>query len=85
MAIIAWNVAEGAASAASIAWSAHAASVITGLDRRTPGTVRWRFDLLRDLVEGYVFVHRATVSRHDDWSSLIAMPQAREYLGSVLG
>ncbi len=46
---------------------------------------RWQIDLLRDLVEGFVFVHRGTVSRHDDWSSLVALPQAREYLGSVLG
>lgn len=45
---------------------------------------RWQLDLLRDLAEGFVFVHRGKVARYDDFAALAALPEARDYLGTVL-
>ena len=45
---------------------------------------RWQLDLLRELAESLVFVHRGVVTEYPDFASLAARPEAREYLGTLL-
>jgi ABC-type multidrug transport system ATPase subunit len=45
---------------------------------------RWQLELLRELAERLVFVHRGTVTEFGDFDSLAARPEAREYLGALL-
>ena len=45
---------------------------------------RWQLDLMRELAERLMFVHRGTVSEYADFESLAARPEVREYLGALL-
>ena len=45
---------------------------------------RWQLDLLRELSETLLFVHRGAVSQFADFGALAARPEAREYLGALL-
>jgi ABC-2 type transport system ATP-binding protein len=45
---------------------------------------RWQLDLLRELSEGLLFVHRGAVSQFDNFGALSVRPEAREYLGALL-
>ena len=48
-------------------------------------TERYHLDILREVCERYVFVHKGTVSEAPDFASLAADPRVRDYLGRVLG
>ena len=45
---------------------------------------RWQLDLMRDLVERFVFVDRGTVTEYETFAALAARAEAREYLGALL-
>jgi ABC-type histidine transport system ATPase subunit len=45
---------------------------------------RWQIELMRELAESLVFVHRGTVSEYRDFDALVATPEARDYLGALL-
>jgi ABC-type multidrug transport system ATPase subunit len=45
---------------------------------------RWQLDLLREIAERLVFVHRGVVTEHERFDSLVTQPEAREYLGALL-
>ena len=45
---------------------------------------RWQLDLLRELSERLLFVHRGAVSQFADFGALAERPEAREYLGALL-
>jgi ABC-type multidrug transport system ATPase subunit len=45
---------------------------------------RWQLDLLRELVERFVFVHRGRVTEAGDFDALLSQPGAREYLGRLI-
>jgi ABC-type multidrug transport system ATPase subunit len=45
---------------------------------------RWQLELMRELAERLVFVHRGVVSEYSDFDALVATPEARDYLGAIL-
>ena len=45
----------------------------------------WQLELLREMSESFVFVHRGEVTRHATFDDLIQAPGAREYLGHLIG
>jgi ABC-type thiamine transport system ATPase subunit len=44
---------------------------------------RWQVDLLRELAERFVFVHRGRVTEAPDFETLLALSGARDYLGAL--
>jgi len=44
---------------------------------------RWQLDVLRELAESFVFVHRGTVSHYERFGALLARSEARDYLGAL--
>lgn len=45
---------------------------------------RWQLDLMRELAERLLFVHKGSVAQYEDFAGLIARPEARDYLGALL-
>jgi len=45
---------------------------------------RWQLELMRELAERLVFVHRGVVSEYRDFDALVATAEARDYLGALL-
>ena len=45
---------------------------------------RWQLDLMQELAEKLVFVHRGAVSEYADFDTLAARPEVRDYLGALL-
>jgi ABC-type histidine transport system ATPase subunit len=45
---------------------------------------RWQLELMRELAERLVFVHRGVVSEYGDFDALVVTPEARDYLGALL-
>lgn len=45
---------------------------------------RWQLDLLRELAEHLMFVHRGAVTQYASFDALAARPEVREYLGTLL-
>lgn len=46
---------------------------------------RFHLEILDEICERFVFVQKGAVAEAPDWESLLALPQTRAYLGSLLG
>ena len=45
---------------------------------------RFHLEILEEICERFVFVQKGAVTEAPDWQSLLALPQTRAYLGSLL-
>ncbi|GGK20578.1 ATP-binding cassette domain-containing protein [Salinarimonas ramus] len=45
---------------------------------------RFHLEILEEICERFVFVQKGAVTQAPDWASLLALPQTRAYLGSLL-